>query len=189
VISDEDVPCARIPKLLGHDHSELDQWLERFFAAAKKPDLDESFRALDVFWARLAVHIRAEHLHLFPATIAAVDRLGKRRQNSDGAPSAQTARQIIAQLREDHDFFMQELAAAIAQSRKERRRNEESSSAVLSSVREKMLAVSERLQKHNTLEESEIYQWAEVLFGSEECIELNARMQKELVNLPARLLR
>src|SRR6185437_4393778 len=111
-----------------------------FFASVAKGDLDKSFDTLDVFWARLAMHIRAEHLHLFPATIAAVDKLEKRNRTAAGrAPSAQTAREIIAQLRADHDFFMQELAAAITQLRKERGRNEETRSAVLSSVGETML--------------------------------------------------
>ncbi len=35
-------------------------------------DVEASHTGLDLFWARLAVHIRAEHLQLFPAII---DRL------------------------------------------------------------------------------------------------------------------
>ena len=49
-------------------------------------------------WARLAVHIRTEHLHLFPAIA--------RRVNA--------AERAIDRLRADHDFFMRELAQAIA---------------------------------------------------------------------------
>ena len=47
--SNDDVPRARIPKLLGHDHSELDELLGAFFAAVEKGDLDQSFDTLDVF--------------------------------------------------------------------------------------------------------------------------------------------
>ena len=187
--SNHNVPCARIPKLLGHDHSELDELLGAFFAAAERRDLDQSFNTLDVFWARLAVHIRAEHLHLFPTLIAAVARSEQREGSGKRPPSAQAARDTIARLREDHDFFMQELAAAITQLRNERGRTGQSRSAVLSGVKEKTLAVSQRLQTHNALEESEVYRWAEALLEGAECIDLNARMNKELENLPTRLLR
>jgi hypothetical protein len=188
MIPDKGSSCARIPKLLGHDHSELDELLDRFFAAAKKRYLDESFDALDVFWARLAVHIRAEHLHLFPTLIAAVGRLEKAPENVRRPPSAQVARDTIARLREDHDFFMQELAAAVTNLRKERGRAEQSTSTVLSDVTKKTVAVRERLQTHNALEESEVYRWAEALLEDTECIDLNTKMNKELENLPNRLL-
>ena len=80
--SNDDVPPARIPKLLGHDHSELDELLGAFFAAVEKGDLDQSFDTLDVFWARLAVHIRTEHLHLFPTLIAAVENPSSARKTA-----------------------------------------------------------------------------------------------------------
>jgi Hemerythrin HHE cation binding domain len=188
VIPNEGPSCARIPELLGHDHSELDELLDRFFAAAKKRDLDESFNALDVFWARLAMHIRAEHLHLFPTLIVAVGRFEKTKENVCCPPSAQVARDTIARLREDHDFFMQELTAAITKLRKERDRGEQSGSTVLSDVRKKAVAVSRRLQTHNALEESEVYRWAEALLEDAECTELNTRMNRELEKLPKRLL-
>ena len=146
----------------------------------EKGDLGQSFDTLDVFWARLAVHIRTEHLHLFPTLIAAVERSEQRKENGSRPPSAQAVRDTIARLREDHDFFMQELAAAITQLRKERGRTGQSRSAVLSDVKEKALAVSRRLQTHNALEESEVYRWAEGLLEDAECIDLKTRMNKEL---------
>src|SRR4029078_11747080 len=121
--SNDDVPHARIPKLLGHDHSELDELLGAFFAAVEKGDLDQSFNTLDVFWARLAVHIVTDHLHFFPTLMAAVERSEQRKENGSRPPSAQAARDTIARLREDHDFFMQELAAGKTTVRKKRGRH------------------------------------------------------------------
>jgi hypothetical protein len=185
--SGEEVSCQQIPKLLGHDHSELDELLAAFFTALKKRDIDQSFKTLDIFWARLAMHIRAEHLHLFPALLGAVERPELRKGNGVGPRSAQAARTTIARLREDHDFFMQELAAVITQLRKERGRSGVSRPAVLSDVQMRALTVNRRLQTHNALEESQVYRWAEALLSPAECTDLNARMQKELANLPARL--
>jgi len=61
-------------RILDHDHSELDTMLESVIAALAKGVLDEAFERLDVFWGRLAVHIRAGNIHLFPALILAVKR-------------------------------------------------------------------------------------------------------------------
>jgi hypothetical protein len=83
---------------------------------------------------------------------------------------------------------MKELAAAITTLRKERGRGKQSSSTVLADVKKKTVAVHERLQTHNALEESEVYRWAEALLEDAECADLNARMNRELENLPERLL-
>jgi len=55
-------------------------------------------------------------------------------------------------------------------------------------VTKKTVAVRGRLQTHNALEESEVYRWAEALLEDAECIDLNTKMNKELENLPNRLL-
>ena len=55
--------------LLADDHSAVDKLLLSVRAALEAQDASRSHAALDLFWARLAVHIRAEHLHLFPAVL------------------------------------------------------------------------------------------------------------------------
>ena len=48
--------------LLVHDHLDLKELLVRVVAALKGVDAVAAFDLLDRFWARLAMHIRAEHL-------------------------------------------------------------------------------------------------------------------------------
>lgn len=172
--------------LLAHDHSELDELLAQFFRALAASNVVESFEKLDLFWARLAMHIRAEHLHLFPTLLHAVESLGHTKGAAGRAPSLQTAKNTIARLRDDHDFFMRELAAAITQLRRVRESTHLDQSSVIQNVRGKIVAVSERLKVHNELEESAVYPWVKVLLTPAECVGLNEKMQRELSNVPAR---
>ena len=57
--------------ILEHDHASLDQLLTKLDQELAEPSEDRAFELLDLFWARLAVHIQAEHLHLFPALVNA----------------------------------------------------------------------------------------------------------------------
>jgi hypothetical protein len=59
----------------------------------------------------LVVHIRAEHLQLFPALLAASD--GRQHVEVDDAPAPGVKHMAVERLREDHDFFMRELAGAV----------------------------------------------------------------------------
>src|SRR5437764_14237253 len=52
--------------LLEEDHASLGGLIEELCAALDGSDVARSFALLDLVWARLAVHIRAEHLCLFP---------------------------------------------------------------------------------------------------------------------------
>ncbi|HEX6045334.1 MAG TPA: hemerythrin domain-containing protein, partial [Pyrinomonadaceae bacterium] len=56
---------------LADDHEDLHQLLEQLKKALHETDAGVPRGALDLFWARLAVHIRAEHLRLFPAVLSA----------------------------------------------------------------------------------------------------------------------
>lgn len=162
--------------LLDDDHAELDGLIEEALAALDCGDLGRSHARLDLFWARLAMHIRAEHLHLFPAILRAVEgRQGER-------PSAAEARERIEELRHDHDFFMRELAAAMKLLRTLARDEKES----LVEARAHVLAVRERLVAHNRTEEGQVYRWAETLLTPAERRVLTTRMQRELENLPPR---
>src|SRR5436309_3446961 len=97
-------------ELLEEDHRSLGDLFGRLRAALQRADVRDAFDLLDTAWARLAVHVRAEHLCLFPAVLGAPAELFGR---CTGAPSRDEAREIVAGLRRDHDFFMRELASAI----------------------------------------------------------------------------
>jgi Hemerythrin HHE cation binding domain len=84
-------------QLLSDDHEAVYEVLQQLVTALNKKDVQTSHAKLDLLWARLAVHIRAEHLHLFPAI----------------ASKSSEAQSIIDKLRADHDFFMRKLAQAI----------------------------------------------------------------------------
>ena len=47
----------------------MNDLLKQVLTALHNKDVEASYSKLDLLWARLAVHIRAEHLHLFPAVI------------------------------------------------------------------------------------------------------------------------
>lgn len=173
------------PTLLAHDHSELDALLAAAFSALAAGPVERGFEAVDVFWARLAMHIRAEHLHLFPAVLGAVDAAAKVKE-AGCSPSREIAQARIAQLREDHDYFMCELAAAVKELRALRDEQNDDEAAVLRKVQARILAVSRRLEVHNQIEESEVYQWAGVLLEPPEQVALNEKIQCELKNVPAR---
>src|ERR1044072_7980506 len=83
---------------LSDDHDAVSEVLKQLLTALDNKDVQASYARLDLLWARLAVHIRAEHLHLFPAI----------------APRVNGAQRAIDRLRADHDFFMRELAQSIA---------------------------------------------------------------------------
>src|SRR4026209_3045759 len=99
---------------LAHDHTELDNLLKQLQQALADSDLEASHAKLDLFWARLAVHIRAEHLHLFPTVLG---RLASNSADPAFSPTFSDAETSIEQLRADHDFFMHALAQAIGRLR------------------------------------------------------------------------
>ncbi len=53
------------------DHSELGRLIDDLLAALDEGNKALGFERLDLLWARLAVHIRAEHLCLFPSILDA----------------------------------------------------------------------------------------------------------------------
>ena len=159
-----------------HDHAELGDLLNELSAALEANDAVRTHAALDMFWARLAMHIRAEHLHLF----SAISRAASKRK--DRILPADEPGNTIAILRDDHDFFMRELSQAIAITRKAK----DNSAEQLEEVRKKIAAVRARLVKHNEIEETGIYLWSNTLLSEAERSELASQVQKELENLPPR---
>ena len=171
-----------VNKLLANDHSELDEKLNKLFAAFETGDVEQIYQNLDIFWARLAMHIRAEHLHLFPAILHAAEKL----------PSSTRAQNVIEQLQNDHNFFMRELTGAIKQMRLLQENNSQEKPNLLltiGTVYEKIVSVSNRLKTHNEIEETGIYQWADALLNPPERAALNERMRRELENLPPRFVK
>jgi iron-sulfur cluster repair protein YtfE (RIC family) len=168
--------------LLAHDHSELDASLAVVFSALAAGEVELSYRNLDRFWARLAVHIRAEHICLFPTLLQASERSTR----TGGSPPRETIREIITRLRADHDFFMSELAGAMKQLRELHRGDRQDSAPILAKVQEQMSRLRGRLEAHNELEESQVYHWASALLDDLEQKALNEKLQLELNNVPAR---
>ncbi|HJY28885.1 MAG TPA: hemerythrin domain-containing protein [Pyrinomonadaceae bacterium] len=146
---------------LSDDHHAVSKILKQLLTALDNKDVETSYARLDLLWARLAVHIRAEHLHLFPALASRLTE----------------AQAMIDRLRVDHDFFMRELARAIGILRKD---------AELTVVADIVREVEKRLATHNEIEENEIYRWSSTMFTEPEQLELLARINAELENRPPR---
>ena len=157
---------SQIEILLHSDHVELDGLLTDVVVALESDPPDQSYRALDLFWARLAMHIRAEHLHLFPALTQA-----------SGIP--EDLAELIESLRTDHNFFMRELIWAIKVVRKS---VDEADPRAPASVLDRIRNLKARLDRHNAIEETRIYN----VLSTEASQDLVASLKAELHNLPPR---
>ena len=156
---------------LSDDHHAVNEVMKQLLVALDNNDVQTSYSKLDLLWARLAVHIRAEHLHLFPAVTS---RLTTETQA------------LIENLRTDHDFFMRELARAIAILRELLLQKTNSPEAKLAAVAQAVREVEKRLATHNEIEESEIYRWPSIMLTEQEQSDLLARINAELENRPPR---
>lgn len=152
---------SQVSEQLIDDHAALDKVLKQLQIALRGSDVETARGKLDLFWARLAVHIRAEHLHLFPAVSSLLDE----------APT------VIAELRTDHDFFMHELARAVEIMRQP---------LPVRDVTNIVLEVEQRLLKHNEVEETQVYRWATTLLNSEQQAKLANQIKTELLKHPPR---
>ena len=156
---------------LSDDHHAVGEVLAQLLTALDNKDVQTSYAKLDLLWARLAVHIRAEHLHLFPAVTS----------------RSSEAEAIVENLRADHDFFMRELARAIAILRElPEKVVTASDESKLALVRAVVLEIEKRLITHNEIEESQIYHWSSTILTEPEQSELLARINAELENRPPR---
>lgn len=166
-------------QLLTSDHRELDVLLEQLYSALDSEVSTDIFERLDIFWARLAMHIRAEHLRLFPAVLAAAH------SSSDPSVSEDSIKLTLSQLQREHDFFIRELAYAIRLSRdlvvaKKRPKQ------TVANIRRIVVGVNELLESHNMVEESQVYVIAEELIPKSAKKEITASIQNELNFLPPR---
>jgi hemerythrin superfamily protein len=148
------------------DHDDVSELLKQLLTALDNRDVQSAHAKLDLLWARLAVHIRAEHLHLFPTVINRVTE----------------AQPVVEILRTDHEFFMRELARAVGVLRELNASDESKLGAVGDTVRE----IEKRLATHNEIEENQIYRWASTILTEPEQTDLAARINTELENRPPR---
>lgn len=176
-----------LENLLIHDHSGLDELLEQVFAALLQGDQQKAFESLDYFWARVAMHIRAEHLHLFPTLLnASKERAGT--MEGKVVPTTTDLESAIAQLRDDHNFFMRELAEVVGIMRESIRKNDVEASLRGSGISDRLNSVKLRLMTHNSSEESHIYPLVNLLLTMDRELETRRRMKEELDNLPRRFV-
>lgn len=160
---------------LSDDHQAVNEVLTQLLTALDNKDAEASYSKLDLLWARLAVHIRAEHLHLFPTII------------NRWAHDSSEAQSLIDKLRADHDFFMRELARAVGILRELPRPLESSEDEnKWNSVVEMVLSVKARLENHNELEEEQVYRWSDTILTKPEQTDLVTRINAELERRPPR---
>lgn len=169
---------------LTKDHVELDLILEQIFSAFEKGDAEEVYQNLDLFRARLSMHIRAEDLYLFPSILKAI-RKHKKTEEIDLIPSLEIVQNSILHLHNDHNFFLRELGNAVKQLFEMRENKGQDHSEKLSALHDKIIALRQRLKFHNELEEGFAYLWAEMLNPAEIPV-LKSKIQRELENLPVK---
>jgi hypothetical protein len=166
------------------DHLSLDKLRQQLQRALANRELDETREKLDIFWARLAVHIRAEHLHLFPLVL---NKLQLKKPLPGPAPTIEEAEGAVTILQSDHDFFMSELGRAVKIIHGLPASADPSMvETALHEIAHQVEEVSRRLMTHNDLEESQIYRWVSIVLTSEEQLDLARRISTELIKRPAR---
>jgi len=166
---------SKIQDILDQDHDELDTLFSDVFEALADGNCEQTYLKLDYFWARLAMHIRAEHLWLFPAVI----NISAGRSDRFAAVPA-----IITELRADHDFFIREIARAIKAMRLVFEWGNENETIEI--VKTLLEQVQVRLIPHNQMEEDNIYPMVASELPPDEMSILIPSIMSELRKLPHR---
>jgi len=160
-----------VADLMECDHDYIDEILNGAFEAIEAGDGERLLACADMFWARLGMHIRAEHLYLFPAL-----------EHASAAPADTSGKddvaEILAGLREDHNFFMRGMIHVM----KSLRKDPNGDDAVVDILKR----IAERLAAHNELEETRVYRWADEVLNTRDREALDERMLREITNLPPR---
>lgn len=171
-----------VKEFLGHDHESLGKLLREFESALERNASTEALEKLDLFWARLAMHIRAENVCLFPALLnAKPDRF-----SAMGAPSLEDVRLTMTELRADHDFFMRSLGKAVGLMRELSASPKQESAPLIAEVKKTVAIVQQRLDQHNQIEEQKLYQWPTLLIEPRELARLMVEIRRQIENLPPR---
>jgi len=174
-----------VSQILEHDHEQLAALLRDLQSSLQSQDPARVLELLDLFWARLGVHIRAENLVLFPAILSAHREFS----GTDGRlPSFAETESAIQQLRTDHSFFMDELAKAVKTMRATLAgvKPPQSLSEQFDEIRKQLAAVARQLESHNVLEEEQVYKWPALMLGSAAIDSLCGAIRRELENAPPR---
>ena len=166
--------------MLTHDHSEIDALIDQIIGLFSSGEPEPIYEAIDLFWARLAIHIRAEHLHLFPSLKEASRLLD--------AAQAAAIKNRVEELHEDHNFFMREMIGAIKTMRQIIADPDRVELSRLVEVKERIENVHRRLIVHNVKEETEIYSLVDRLLVPDAAIMLRTKIKRELDNLPPRFV-
>ena len=166
-------------ELLAADHQALDVLVHKLITDLHLANVSTTVARLDLFWARLAMHIRAENLHLFPGILNAGNA-------GLGVPDSTEPRETLDKLRRDHDFFMHELANAVNVMRDFIQTSNGNAADPPEVVRAIVIGVIERLEAHNRLEEEIVYGLPARLLPATKQAELAAQVRRELENLPPR---
>jgi hemerythrin superfamily protein len=175
---------AESGRLLADDHLAIDGLLKELKTALESGDVETSQAKLDLFWARLAVHIRAEHLHLFPMVMSA---LRETTRDDSSELVLMGAEDAIGELRNDHNFFIRDLAEAIQTIRTLRKFSDQRIDRKgLNKIQSSVLEIEGRLIRHNLLEEHKVYRWAGMVLSEQKQIELAREIERELTNRPPR---
>ena len=163
------------------DHREMSSLLAEFVRESGREDRGTVLRRLDRIWARLAVHIRAEHLVLFEVL--------RGHESHAGAPDPEEREQALARLREDHDHFMRELGEAVNLLRRAAREDASASlpGPLADRVHVHVRRVIEGLRSHDRLEEERVYRWLDQVLDDDGRIEVGERIRTQLDRLPPRL--
>lgn len=167
-------------KLLAEDHDDLDLLLSAIFDSLDARNPTDVLARLDLFWARLAMHIRSEHLHLFPAIEKGC------RDHAVSAHEKSNIDQALARLREDHDFFMRQLAGEVNSLREMTADSEQSADIKMAELERRLAELRSRLKAHNVLEEDIVYRLPSELLDEVKQSALATGVNKELENLPPR---
>lgn len=182
VISPENSSGAE--RLLSEDHHDLDLLLSAVCDTLDVRQPEEVLARLDLFWARLAMHIRAENIRLLPALADAF--ANHLRADYITAEERSKIDEALAQLRSDHDFFMRELANGVNSLREVISTAAGNVNIKLDELERMLTEVRERLIRHNQLEEDVVYRLPARLLDETKQSSLEKGINQELANLPPR---
>ena len=171
--------------ILSNDHLELGALLLELLNSLDEANADEAYARLDTLWARLAVHIRAENVQVFPDILRALD--AQRAAGRQDVEQSALLRASIERLRSDHDVFMSELKDAVKAVRKViDDRDGKQASVVLRSLLHRLGTLERAFENHNR-EEDSVYPMAASVLDSAVMDDLMNRVRRELAALPPRL--